>query len=1058
MLNLVGKVVEALAKPGWEKLKRQDRVLAVLQKLGFQDSNPPADFEGVYAHALVHYGVDKPEAVLELFRHSEVVNDFREAFIANDKAALTTATAKFMTWNRLGDELRREGTDVQRELIEFFDAFCQVAIKSQTPALAHLNHLLVEVKALQAEILRLQEQIQIDLARYRPEDLERSEARYRQLALDSCDIIDLAGLPEQDRHVAMKKFVMRQLYVPLRLQPEAQTVEQPESLEADRTFRRRREAGWLDRNVPENALQSTSLGGHLLTTRRVVVLGDPGGGKSTLVRWLATAYLLRLKQDPYASALPDVETLPTIDFLPIVIRCRDLDHGSLSGALDDMLRQTLRKAEMDPKEAEVLPAVLRQRLSRGTAILLIDGLDEITDARIRIRFCQQIESIALAFPTAPIVITSRIVGYREMGLRIREGFLHTTLADLSVDDKNTFARRWCELTEPAERRDRSTKELIQDIHSTDRIERLTGNPMLLTTMALVKRKVGNLPSRRAELYREAVQVLLNWRREVDEPLDPREALPQLQYLAYEMCRRGEQSLVEFEVLELLERMRHDYPNIRPLQKHTPEQFLKILEQRTSLLIESGQVRRDGQMERVYEFRHLTFQEYLAGLALLQGRFPGHDRSRSVADRLSPLVLVAASGVDDGAVSSHWREALRLCIASCDNDDATDDMLKAILTPIIGEDELQTGRVRALLAGLCLADEPNVSAETGQQVLTALCKNIQRNDGSGTVQTGMDKTCMELATSEWGTTLQKLLIKEFTDKTGHSKDAYGGLFAMMSAPIISSKTDVPLNEALRNFSSDIKSENEYSSICAALSIMQIYFAEKMRIVQEKAPPSIEQPLTIQIINSLLNMLQQTTSAAHASGWALIWIINPRDRERIPFINTEIPNITNIIISSLDRRKSDGYIIRFLPMILAALGAEAAIEPLSMILYDEEIDARLQAVRALGKFENERAQSALKRCLSDPDSQIRREAMGEITNHQFNSQPEFLKMLSVDLDGITPWLDPQDVIDEQRVDFTAIRLNRPSAEVKQMYEALREALPLKLAWNLTTASLANPANAT
>ena len=217
----------------------------------------------------------------------------------------------------------------------------------------------------------------------------------------------------------------------------------------------------------------------------------------------------------------------------MIIRCRDLDSKALQGSLDDILRHTLRKAEMTPDEVDAFQAVLRRRL-RDRGRLLLDGLDEINDPGLPPRFSQQIEQIQIAYPKAPIIATSRIVGYREMGYRLGRGFEHVTMADFTPDDKNDFIRRWCEVTEPPERRQRVIGELIADIHSTDRIERLTGNPMLLTTMALVKRKVGKLPSRRANLYWEAVHVLLNWRLEVDRPLADREAVPQLEYIAYVM--------------------------------------------------------------------------------------------------------------------------------------------------------------------------------------------------------------------------------------------------------------------------------------------------------------------------------------------------------------------------------------------------------------------------------------------------------------------------------------------------------------------------------------------
>src|SRR5262249_35031552 len=158
---------------------------------------------------------------------------------------------------------------------------------------------------------------------------------------------------------------------------------------------------------------------------------------------------------------------------------------------------------------------------------------------------------------------------------------------------------------------------------------------------------------------EAVGVLLNWRSDVDLPLDAYEALPQLQYVAYAMCQRGVQRLRRDELLELLEGVRRDYSNIRPIQRQTPEEFLAQLERRTSLIIEAGEAKHDGRMAPVYEFRHLTFQEYLAGLALVEGRFPGHDRDSKLAQRVAPLagqVVQKAPRYGDTEleVTENWR--------------------------------------------------------------------------------------------------------------------------------------------------------------------------------------------------------------------------------------------------------------------------------------------------------------------------------------------------------------------------------------------------------------------
>ena len=412
-----------------------------------------------------------------------------------------------------------------------------------------------------------------------------AERRYREVALRAFDRIDLANLPV-DRHVATRNLMLRRLYVALQVEVEAPAG--AELGEAHLLELEQRRSGRMLGPVPIRGDESrrAPVGQRLGATRRLVVLGDPGAGKTTLLRWIATVYLLRLGQHPDARALPDADTLPDQDWLPVLVRCRDL--GEEAGeSVDAALRRSLRKLELPPNQCDAVLQVVRRRLAAGTALVLVDGLDEIADRALRTGFCQQLERFHDAYPDSPIVVTSRIVGYRELGARIGRGFEHVTVAELTKADKDDFARRWCALAGlPAKAED----GLICDLHATPRIEELTGNPMLLTTMALVRWRIGKLPSRRADLYEEAVRVLLSWRSEVDDPLDDAEALPQLRYLAYAMCDRGIQQLREDEAIDLLSELRASYEQLRRVRRREPEDFLRLLERRTAIVKQSGEVR------------------------------------------------------------------------------------------------------------------------------------------------------------------------------------------------------------------------------------------------------------------------------------------------------------------------------------------------------------------------------------------------------------------------------------------------------------------------------------
>jgi hypothetical protein len=54
----------------------------------------------------------------------------------------------------------------------------------------------------------------------------------------------------------------------------------------------------------------------------------------------------------------------------------------------------------------------------------------------------------------------------------------------------------------------------------------------------------------------------------------------------------------------------------------------------------------------------------------------------------------------------------------------------------------------------------------------------------------------------------------------------------------------------------------------------------------------------------------------------------------------------------------------------------------------------------------------------------------------------KLLSRDVDGMGPWLDPRDPIDEARIEKAAARLKVPAEEIRRRYKVLANEFGLRI----------------
>jgi energy-coupling factor transporter ATP-binding protein EcfA2 len=288
-------------------------------------------------------------------------------------------------------------------------------------------------------------------------DIDATRERYLRYLSEQCGEIQLAGLPA-DEEVGSRRLRLEKLFVPLHLDP---------LLRADSDAKECR----------------LSLGKVLKKQTRIAILGAPGVGKSTLIKRVAVAY-----SDP--SRRKEVaDDLPERNWFPLLIRCRQLGTAARF-PIEEILLTIPERAEMR-MEKSAFNMLVQDALRDGSALLLIDGLDEIVEDGDRVAFVDQLRAFLSRYASVALILTSREVGFRIVAGSLATTCRHFALANLDAADVRRLTIAW-HMEVVGTRREvyEDAENLATAITQSNRVMRLAENPLLLTTLLLVRRPRG----------------------------------------------------------------------------------------------------------------------------------------------------------------------------------------------------------------------------------------------------------------------------------------------------------------------------------------------------------------------------------------------------------------------------------------------------------------------------------------------------------------------------------------------------------------------------------------
>lgn len=330
---------------------------------------------------------------------------------------------------------------------------------------------------------------------------------------------------------------------------------------------------------------------------RLVILGDPGLGKSTLLKYLS----LRWAENPRDRLTLLVELRRTVD---------QFGNIDFLGYIGSGRGQTMPLPRLE----------LDKHLRENQTLVLFDGLDEVIESQ-RSEVVSTIINFVREYPKTRVIITTRIHGYHPGSPhpeQFRDAqFQQFTVQDFSPREVERFISVWHnEAFIKEEDRVRYQTRLRQALADSPSISELAANPLLLTMMAILNR-VQDLPRDRGKLYERCAELLLkNWdlekfpermarkdTRDIKDKLGPDQKMRILELVAAAMQEErtglAGNIIAEDKLKKIVQCQLSELDVAQPWS--VAEDLIAMLRERNFMLAYLG--------DHQYAFVHRTFLEY-----------------------------------------------------------------------------------------------------------------------------------------------------------------------------------------------------------------------------------------------------------------------------------------------------------------------------------------------------------------------------------------------------------------------------------------------------------------
>jgi formylglycine-generating enzyme required for sulfatase activity len=338
-----------------------------------------------------------------------------------------------------------------------------------------------------------------------------------------------------------------------------------------------------------------------LAKRKVVIIGNPGSGKSTFLRRVTFELCRVLRGNRPAGVTPFLgaadERFPILIPIPDLAKLLAADKSPKALDSPDWIPYFLGRRSEEYKWGVDEP-FFRRRLDHGNCLVMVDGLDEAPERRMRERIARLFEKAARSFDKCDFLITTR--PQTNVGDAVLADFLPLQIGELELPEIRTFFDHFARALALNEEESRVFAGALEAaIESRPEIREMSGNAVMLTALAVLQHNDQRLPEYRVELYASILTWLAAAREHKEERPSAEKCLEYLRKLALQMQdASGGRRLTQMNKRSAAELLAFDFGR----NVEESEELLELEMNDSGIIASVG---------TDLKFWHLSFQEYLA---------------------------------------------------------------------------------------------------------------------------------------------------------------------------------------------------------------------------------------------------------------------------------------------------------------------------------------------------------------------------------------------------------------------------------------------------------------